>query len=213
MKISVMADPIGFDDLLARLALRDRRSIEQHVAVCESEPTPEHVILWKRLACSLASIAPAIETAGQRAVRFFVPDGIYRMQLFALEDLRDGNISVYAVDALQSALRSGVLRGPLGANSESNLYQVCAEPTETLKVEILAAATTTLAPNYYRHLLGWRRQAIKITLPTIASEGQVRGSEAIYALGAQQAQASSQEMRSSVLTATTSPRKPSRAGL
>ena len=35
------------------------------------------------------------KTDGQQRVRFFVPDGQYRMQVFAMEDLRDGVITIY----------------------------------------------------------------------------------------------------------------------
>ena len=69
------------------------RMLEENVgsvAVCEGEPTLDHAKLYKRLAAMLYGLAPqAIRTTGQRAVQFFVADGKYRVQAFALEDLAD----------------------------------------------------------------------------------------------------------------------------
>ena len=36
---------------------------------------------------------------GQQSMQFYIQDGKYRMQIFALEDLRDGTVHVYAADA------------------------------------------------------------------------------------------------------------------
>ena len=73
-----------FEAFLLRLGDRDRLNVERHVAFCETESTPAHAQTWKRLACVLARLAPhAALTTGQRAVRFFVADGKYRLQLFA----------------------------------------------------------------------------------------------------------------------------------
>jgi len=128
-------DDADYQTLLGRMGLRDRQAVERHVAACEAEPTPDHANLWRQLACLLASLAskpapdtaapadaaprtgPAsrqfgVQAAGQKAVQFFIADGKYRRQLFALEDLRDGVLVVYTVDALAAALRAGALRGP-----------------------------------------------------------------------------------------------------
>ncbi len=159
-----------YEAFLSKLGERDRQNVERHVAACETESSGEHVKLWKRLAGSLARLAPhATQTAGQRAVRFYVSDGKYRRQLFALEDLRDGNLVVYVVDALKDAIEAGVLRGPLGTNGDVALYEVCDEPGTTVKVELLAAAKTTSAPEYFKHMLGWNRKALKVTVPTTSS--------------------------------------------
>src|SRR5687768_8752472 len=94
---------VDYESFLARLGVRDRQTIERHVAACETEATSEHAKLWRRLACLLASLASqpgadtqakdgrtsrqfGVQTAGQKAVQFFAPDGKYRRQIFALED-------------------------------------------------------------------------------------------------------------------------------
>lgn len=195
---------LGYDALLARLGQRDRQAVERHVAVCETESSPAHANLWRRVACLLAGIASrpcgsteqqaaqtsrqfGVQTAGQRAVQFFAPDGKYRRQVFALEDLRDGVLSVYTVDALAAALRAGALRGPVKSDGDAKLYEMCGgEGHGTVRIEPITAATLGSAPDYYRHMVGWNRTALKVTLPLTANEGDVRALGVLFALAGKQ---------------------------
>jgi hypothetical protein len=175
--------PGSYDAFLARLGDRDRQNVQRHVAVCEEEATDHHAVLWKRLASCLSELAPlAVHTIGCRAVQFFVADGRYRLQVFALEDARDGSVTIYSIDAVDQAVRAGALRGPVGADGEAMLYEICEEPRCTLKVEALTAARTTGAPDFYRHMLGWNRKAVRLTLPNSASPAQVKAAEILFAL-------------------------------
>ncbi len=54
------------------------------------------------------------------------------------------------------------------------LYGVPEEPGLSLRVEVLTAAKTTSA-EYYKHLLGWNRSALKVTLPIPASAARAVG--------------------------------------
>src|SRR5437870_3403086 len=91
-----LEEPISFDDLLAKMGAKDRTNIERHLAACEQEPDPAHARNWRRLAQRLGTLASfAVQTVGQHSVMFFVQDGKYRMQGFALEDQRNGQIQVY----------------------------------------------------------------------------------------------------------------------
>lgn len=165
----------AYDAFLSRLGGKDRQAAERHVALCDAESTPEHARLWKRLAAALANLSPAaVQLTGQRAVRFFTADGKYRRQLFALEDARDGTLSVYVGDTLDDAVRAGALHGPVSVDGDTMLYGVPEEPGLSLRVEVLTAAKTTSAPEYYKHLLGWNRSALKVTLPIPASAAQLR---------------------------------------
>jgi hypothetical protein len=201
------ADEADYQAFLGRLGLRDRQTVERHVAACEAEPTPEHARLWRQLACRLASLAapasdPAptaprvgpgsrqfgVQTAGQKALQFFTADGKYRRQLFALEDLRDGVLVVYTVDALAAALRAGALRGPVRTDDDGvPVYELCGcGGHATVGVQALTAANVGEAPNYYRHMVGWNRTALKITLPVAGVEGRLRALNVLYALAARQ---------------------------
>lgn len=99
------ANSFGFDDSIARMTGSARSSIERHVVLCEKEMGSDHVRLWKRLAGLLGHPNPAITPcANSNAVRFYVPDGKYRLQVFALEDLCQGDLAVYLNDTREAAL-------------------------------------------------------------------------------------------------------------
>jgi len=180
-------DPRAFEDFVSKLAERDRRNIERHVTECEAEPTYDRARLWKRIAGALGNLAPfAVRTTGQRAVQFFIADGRYRRQVFALEDKADGVLSVYTGDSLDSTVQAGVLNGPISVEGEMMRFEVSEEPGQHLVVQSLTAAKTTSAPDYYKHMLGWNRKAVRVILPTTACAAQVKAAEAIYALAMEQ---------------------------
>ena len=177
--------PEDYDDFLSTLGDRDRQNLERHVTFCYAEPSDQHALLWKRLVLALARLAPrAAQTVGQRAVRFYVTDGKYRQQIFALEDLRDGQLAVYTGDVLAGALRAKLIRGPISSDDSVGVYETGGEPPATLTIERLTAAKTTGAPEYYKHMLGWNRSALKIVVPVDASPSLAHAVEAICALSA-----------------------------
>jgi hypothetical protein len=153
--------------------------------VCDAEPTAEHGKLYKRLVCTLAWLAPqAVRTTGQRAIQFFMSDGKYRVQVFALEDLCDGNVVVYLTDALDEAQSEGTFKRRGKTEGEASLYEIAEQPGTFLRIERLNSANTVEAPDYYRHMLGWNRKALKLTLPANASPAQLRAAEALCVVAA-----------------------------
>jgi hypothetical protein len=176
---------LDFESFLAALSARDRLNIERHIATCEGEPTLDHAKLYKRMATMLASLAPqAIRTTGQRAVQFFIADGKYRVQVFALEDLCDGKVTVYLTDALEAAITEGIFKRRAKTDGDATLYEIADSAGTFLRIEKLNSANTVEAPDYYRHMLGWNRKALKLTLPTNATPAQLRAAEALFVLGA-----------------------------
>ena len=174
-----------YDAFLLKLSERDRRNVRKQVDFCGAEHTPDHVRLWKRLACMLAALTDkAAKTTGVRAVQFYAADGAYQVQVFCLEDSRDGSVSVYCPDSLAAGLADGVIRGPVGAAGDSQLFEVANVPGLNLEVEVLSARNTVDAPDYYRHLLGWNREAMKIKLRTTAGRAQVSACERLCQLAA-----------------------------
>ena len=174
-----------FDAFFSRLDAGGRANVDRHLAACENDATRDHIRLWKRLAGFLAKLTPhSIRITGQRAIQFYIADGKYRLQLFALEDMRDGKLSLYAADAVDAALRAGILL-PAPREDHATTYPLGEASDQYLKIESLSAATTTSAPEYYKHLLDWNRKAIRITMSTTASPAQVRVVESLCTLAAQ----------------------------
>jgi hypothetical protein len=186
----VTATARDYETFVAKLSEKDRRNVRRHVAACESEPTADHAALWTRLACTLGALGDRrVSTTGTRAVQFFAADGAYQMQLFALEDLGGGTLAVYAPDALAAGVSAGVIHGPVRSVGDSAYYQVGGAPGVTIEVERLHSSRGSDAPDYYRHLLGWNRLAVKMTLRTSAGTDEVEACESLCRLGARTATA------------------------
>ena len=178
------APQTGFDGMLARAAAKDRTHIQRHLAAADAEADGAHAALWRRLSTTLFNLAPLpIQTAGHSAILFFTPDGKYRMQMFALEDQNDGKIAVYLPDVLNDAIRTKILKK---ADTEDD-YAIVGSMRNTLHVEALDSQNTPEPPNHVKNMLGWGRKALRITLPTVASNGpRLDATEALLTLAAKQ---------------------------
>lgn len=180
-------NPRPFDDLLTKLAAKDKANIERHLAFADADsPHPDHGKLWRRLARALGTLAPhAIQTTGQQAIQFFIADGKYKKQVFALEDPRDGRLMIYSPDAVEVAVKSGVVTAPR-SGADALQYGIKGAAGQTLQVEALDNANTPNPAAFYKHMLGWNRKAMRITLTLPATPAQVDAAEALCALAARE---------------------------
>jgi hypothetical protein len=172
---------MSFDDFVAKLAPKDKVNAERRVAVLEADANPGLAALWRRLACTLMTLAPhAAKFVGKQTAQFYVADGKYRMQVFALEDLQDGVMTIYTPDIVAEAVKVGLIAqsGPEG--SHAYLIQATGEP---LRIEILDSSS--LNPGaHFKDMTGWNRKALRITLPPTSSPTQVEAAETLCALAA-----------------------------
>ena len=172
-----------YQALLARAGAKDRASIERHVAACDAEEGgAAHGALWRRIAARLGTLAPLpVTTLGQHAVLFFIPDGKYRMQVFALEDKRDGQLQVYVPDVLADAAKKKIL----GKSVEEGKYAIPGAGKQTLEVHAMDAANTPEPPQHVKNMLGWNRKALRISLPATEAKSQaVSAAESLATLAA-----------------------------
>jgi hypothetical protein len=181
---AALSDPIGFDDFLEKLSPKDRLNVTRHLEACEAAD-PRHAPLWRRLAAALMTLAPHFaKTDGQQRVRYFVPDGPYRMQVFAMEDLRDGIITVYCGDAFDEAVAAGVVAPRRGApvpEEGQPLECVLPDSNEPLLVTRLSNESHVAAP-FYKDMMGWNRRALSIRLAVTSSANQAEAVELMCAL-------------------------------
>jgi hypothetical protein len=176
-----LAHRVDFADFLARLSPKDRANAEKRVTVLETEPDPARAPLWRRLVCTLATLAPhAFKFVGKQTVQFYIADGKYRMQVFALEDLQDGNFTVYCPDVVAEAAKAGLLRNPPAGDSP--LY-VISGSNEPLQIELLDRDSLNPAA-HVKDMTGWNKKALRITLPPSASPAQVEAAELLCAIAA-----------------------------
>ena len=183
----VETGPTDFDGFLAKLGARDRLNVDRHIAACEAEATPDHQRLWRRLATALYRLAPhAVQTVGQQAVQFYIPDGKYRMQVFAMEDQRDGKVLIYTIDVLKQATKDGILLPVRRTTPATNGFIIKAHPDQTILIESLDAVNTPNPSAWYKHMLGWNRKALRISLLTTSTSAQAHAAEQICAVAAKQ---------------------------
>jgi hypothetical protein len=173
---------MDYDGFLAKLTPKDRLNIERHITAIEELSTKGHARLWKRLAVAMMSMAPhSAKANGQQSMQFYIQDGKYRMQIFALEDLRDGSVHVYAADAIDEATKGGLFAKSKPSDEPNELR--LNGTTDTLNVERLDGKVSNPAP-FYKDMLGWNRRAIHITLPTIATDAQIDAACKLLVFGA-----------------------------
>lgn len=174
-------NPVALEAFMAALGSRDRANVEKHIAAADAEPTGAHGTLWRRLVCDLATLSSlTIQTTGQQALSFYIPDGKHRQQVFALEDQRDGKLRVYAEDVLAQAAKAGVI-----GSSSGTMYKIPSTDGQSMEIDALTAQNTPNPSPFYKHMLGWNRKAVRITLPVDAAEETIRAAEQICALSAQ----------------------------
>lgn len=174
-----LARPMSFDAFLDHLAPKDKVNAEKRLGVLEAGPDPARVRVWRRLACALMTLAPGpAKFVGRQTVQFYIPDGKYRMQVFAMEDLQDGALTIYCPDALAEAVDAGLLRP-----AAPPMYLLGTSGGEPLHVESLDGKSLNPAA-HYKDLMGWNRKALRIVLPPSASPPQVEAAELLCALAA-----------------------------
>ena len=159
-------EAMTIESLLERAGAKERAKIEKHLASCDAEEGVEHGQLWRKLATMMSELTGStVESVGGNAWRFFVPDGKYRVQVFALEDKFDGKVRVYLPDIRAEALKAKVI----AKTDEDDEYEI--EGTEKpMRVEALDTATTPEPPAHVKHMLGWNRKAVLIALSTTDSQ-------------------------------------------
>lgn len=185
------------EEFFKNVSAKDRTGVEKHLAVIDAEPDAAHGRIWRRIALTLRRLAPlSVQTAGQHAIQFFVADGKYRMQAFALEDQRDGKIQIYLPDVLEEAAKARLIRSPAKAAAVASAagaaggaapmpeYAVAGAAGTRLRIEALDAANSPNPAPHYKHMLGWNRKALRVTVLTTAGESEIEAAEKLCTLAA-----------------------------
>jgi hypothetical protein len=172
----------NYQAFLGRLGQKGLAAVEKHVEICEADAAQGYGRWWKRMAGMLGRLAPhAIETAGHQAVKFHIPDGKYRQQVFALEDPGAGTLYVYMPDITAAAVTKKLLK-PAGGDGRT--YGVVGDLEGRLELEVVTSDGQEV-PTFCKPMLGWGRRALKMSLPVNAEEKQVRMVEKLCELAAE----------------------------
>jgi hypothetical protein len=178
---------MSFEDLVAKLAAKDRHCVDRQIAARETSPIFGLADRWRRLAGLLLGLAPGlVKLSGLHTMQFYIADGKYRKQVFALHALPESAIAVCIPDILNDAIKLGMLAPktphqttpkttPATKDDESNLYRI-GKTDQTLTVDIVSG--TTLDPQiFYKDMTGWNRRALCITLAGDSNQAQIRAVE------------------------------------
>jgi hypothetical protein len=177
---------LDFEAFLAKLkSAKERTNAQQHLDTTRADGDPRHAKLWERLVNALLTLAPELPRfGGQRAVQFSVPDGRYKLQVFAMQDGEKGEIYVYTQDVSVAARDAGLLRTGKAAGDRTYLS---AQGGEMLVVdEVADTGGEQKLPEFVRPMLGWGKKALRITVPPNATEPQIAAVEDLCALAALQ---------------------------
>src|SRR5205809_1788973 len=128
------------DTFFAGLSAKERASVEKHLALIEAEPEPGHAKAWRRLVTKLRKLAPkAMKAYGQNILQFFIADGKYQMQVFSLEDNKDGQLVIYLPDVITEGIKAKILSKPSkpAPGSTTIDYPLSGVDGQALKIEAL----------------------------------------------------------------------------
>ena len=93
-----------------------------------------------------------VQSSGKQAWQYFIPDGKYRMQVFALEDPGDGTLQIYLPDILDAAIKKKVIK----KTPEPDQF-IAVETGTKIRIDALDSANTPQPPPHFKHMLGWNR--------------------------------------------------------
>jgi hypothetical protein len=171
---------LRYGALLDRLNEKDRGACTRQAQVIADKFGHQHEIVWKRLLCAMATLSPhALRIVAPHGIQFFVPDGKYRMQVYALHVQPAGTIAAYIPDVLKRAISSGILVRTPGVSHALKIRG----SAQTLVIDPLDSNTPDADP-VFSNMTGWNRTAIRVTLTGDADESQLSATEQLCALAA-----------------------------
>ena len=175
---------VRYDSLLDRLTEKDRATLNRQADALAEKYGRQHGVIWKRMTRVLATLAPQfLRVLAPNGIQFFIPDGKYRMQVFALHTPpATGKIAIYLPDVIAGSISAGVLARPSAEAEESNEMRI-GKTTETIHIDALDANTPDPDP-VFTNMTGWNRKAMRITLSDNATEGQLEAVARLCTLAA-----------------------------
>src|SRR5688572_1983071 len=133
---ALLAKRMTFEEFLAKLPGKDRAGAERRIAALEALPDQTHANLWRRLACTLMTLAPfSAKLVGKQTLQLYVADGKYRMQVFALEDLQDEIFTLYCRDVVDEAIEVGLISREKSVQGEQYFIEPSKEPLQLMPLD------------------------------------------------------------------------------
>jgi hypothetical protein len=164
----------------ARLPQKDRDNFERQAGNATAKGTEKLAATWRRLAgVGLALCSKPPKISGLNTIQFFIADGNYRKQVYAMHLSDTGEVTVFLPDILADAIKAKLVT-PLPKDPAGNAYTT-GKGGERLIIDPYDRDTTNPQP-YFKDMTGWNRKAIGVVLPPDASEALVHTTEQLMAL-------------------------------
>lgn len=178
----VVPKAIDLDTFLAKLSAKDKKTFERQVNTREQSAYPGLADRWKRLSCLLSTLAPSfLKLSGTDAMQFFIADGKYRKQVYALHATPEGTIGVYSQDVLQDAIKAKLIAPNPDAETENSFR--LPDAGQTITIELLDGKSMNQPP-FYKDMTGWNRKAMCVVVPALANDAHMTAAEKIATLAA-----------------------------
>lgn len=171
-----------FKSLVAKFSAKDRHSVERQLVARENSPVFGLAERWQRVVETLLILAPGIvKMTGTHTMQFYIADGKYRKQVFAVYTTPEGEITVCIPDIIDDAVAAGFIEAtPMG--EAANDYRIVGSD-ETLKIDIVDGKT--IDPQvFYKDMTGWNRRALCVILPPDSTRTQLRAVDDLCKLAA-----------------------------
>ncbi|HUO10686.1 MAG TPA: hypothetical protein VM008_20465 [Phycisphaerae bacterium] len=170
----------NYETFLTRLGQKAHAMVENLTDAAAADAAQGYGKSWKRIAGMLGQMAPVgIESVGRAALKFHIPDGKYRQQVFALEE-SEGMINVYLPDVSAAAVSRGIISGQ---DKDGQTYLIGEGPNKIV-LELITSDRQEV-PAFCKAMLGWGRKALKVTLSPVADAMQLRAVEQLCELAAE----------------------------
>jgi hypothetical protein len=164
----------------AKLGQKDRDNFERQIGNATTKGGEKLAATWRRLAgvgLALGSKPPKI--SGLNTVQFFIADGNYRKQVFAMNLSDTGVLTVFLPNILPEAIKAKLIAA---VPKDPNAFTT-GKAGERLVIDPFDRDSPNPQP-YYKDMTGWNRKAIGVVLPADASESLVHTTEQLMALAA-----------------------------
>lgn len=164
----------------ARQSQKDRDNFERQITNATTKSGEALANLWRRFAgVGLALATKQPKVTGVNTIQFYIPDGNYRKQVYAMHLADTGEMILYLPNVLADAVKAKLIT-PVKSPTVQNTYTAGGE---TLVIEPLDGES--INPQFYfKDMTGWNRKAIAVHLPATAGEGAAHAAEQLMALAA-----------------------------
>jgi hypothetical protein len=168
------------DAAFAKLTQKDRDNFERQITNVTTKVGENLANHWRRLAgTALALSNKPPKLTGLNTLQFFIADGNYRKQIYAMHLADTGVLTMYVPNIFPEATKAKLLT-PLPKDPTPDAYTVGGH-----RVIIEQLDRDSLNPQFYfKDMTGWNRKAMGIQLTVDANEGLVHAVEQILALAA-----------------------------